>query len=318
VYLPITIQLLQYSIYMDYSIFYIALKDLLAYYKHLSIMEIIGVSFWHIFISWNGLQFIMNPQHIYLIIYSGSIEENVNTVLEYQSSFLPSFFYICITLIIVYLFLKVFFEVTFESECHQQDISLKQRVNVSINFCIPAFFHTLGVLFILASAYLIVVIIYLILIITNIQIVPDVYDVIRYSLWYFGIGVVLFNAVLLDFVLPLMRQGNTFSVVLKKCYYYFTENKMNLCFFYSLKLCMIGISMMLYLFFLAYVVREPFLTLTTTSGLQNNLYNTSIILLAFTVSVVVFAFFMQFFSMYCYQIKNIIFCDLNCNEIEVT
>jgi len=302
---------------MDYNIFYIALKDLLSYYRHLSVMEIIGVSFWHIFISWNGIQFLMNPQHIYLIIFSSSVEENVNTILEYQSSFLPSFFYICITLLIVYLLLKVFFEVTFDSECKHQDISLKQRINIMINFCIPALFHTLGVLFILASVYLIVVIIYLILIVTNIRIVPNVYEVIRYSLWYFAIGAVLFNTVILDFVLPEMKQGNTFSLVLKRCYYYFSENKMNLCFFYSLKLCMIGISMMLYLFFLAYVIREPFLTLTATNGLQNNLYNTSIILLAFAVSVIVFSFFMQFFSMYCNQIKNMLFCDFNCGEIEV-
>jgi len=303
---------------MDYNIFYAALKDLLAYYRHLSIMEIVAITFWHIFISWNGIQFIMNPQHIFLIIFSSSLEENMNTVLEYQSSFLPSFFYICITLIIVYLFLKVFFEITFDCEFKRQNMTFRQRLNTMINFCIPAFFHTLGVLFILASLYLIVVIIYMVLIVINIQIVPDVYEVIRYSLWYFAFGVVLFNAILIDFVLPQIGKDDTFSLVLKRLYSYFMQNKMNICFFYSLKLCMIGISMLLYLLFLAYVIREPFLSLTNTFGLQNNLNNTAVIILAFAVSVAIFSFFMQFFSLYCYHIKNILFDDFCIEEIEVT
>jgi len=302
---------------MSYSIFYIAFTNLLSFYKSLRWKELMTIFILHIFISWNGIQFIINPRHIYIFIFSDSLNEGIKSVMDYQSAFIPSFFYIFCSLILCYALLKVFCGITFEQNVRGLKTHISERVNTVIDFCVPALFHNLGVLFILASVYLIFLVVYILLVIMNIEIILDVYNVIEYSMWYFAVGIVIFNIVLLDFILPQMSKGETFSDTLKRFFSFCYENKMNICFFYSLKLCMIGFSLMLYVLFLVYVVQQPLFSLDSTFSFAENMLNTSILALVMSVSIIIFSVFMQFFSLYCYQVKNILFSDF-CEPIPAT
>jgi len=301
---------------MSYNIFLAAWENLIHFYKNLTTQDFIAIFLLHLFISWNGIQFILNPNHIYLILSSSSVEETASSILDSQTAFLPTFFYIVMSFIICYFMVKVFCDLTFEHTIREYHTTIKNRISTMIDFCVPAFFHNLGVIFILASVYLIFLIVYILLIVMNIEVTLDVYEVIKYTVWYFACGIVIFNVVLLDFILPYMSPQKSFSQILKSFLFFFTQNKMNICFFYSLKLCLIGFSLMLYVLFLVFVIRQPFLSLYESFSFTENLYNTSTIFVVLSISIILFSFFMQFFSLYCYQVKNILFADFDLDNAQ--
>ena len=185
--------------------FKLAWESQIAFYKTSSLMNFLFLAFLHIFIAWNGIQLILQPLHFNFIIDYLSILQNYKNIIDAQSFYIPLYLYICFSLIFIFLGLKYYMEILF-SERYE---SLGKKLNF-INLIIPAFLHNVGLVFILSTIYLFFLFIYFMLLAFGIHIEINNLLLLKYSVLYFLSGLLFFNFIVIDFILPELTKGNTF------------------------------------------------------------------------------------------------------------
>ena len=302
------------------SSFVAALKEQIAFYKSATPLNYILVAILHIFIAWNGIQFIALPAHLNYIVDYSSMMTNFRMLVDTQPSFIPLFAFLCVTFIILYFLVRNFCEIVnlelMKSEAKSHG---KERFNMLINFSVPSFFHNLGLVFILSSAYLMLLILYLVLIIFNVHITLNALVVLRYSLFYFFISLVVFNTITIDFVLPELQKSQTFSNSLYKFFKYFLSNKLNVCFFYSLKFCLMALNVLVLIYCMNLFIRYPILHLPVNINMYSSLFNTLTLFVGVLISLMMNSILMQFFNIYCFKFQQILFknySDFECESNE--
>jgi len=300
-----------------YRTFILALKEQIIFYKSATPLNFILIAILHIFIAWNGIQFIILPAHLNYILDHNSVMTNFRILTGVQANFIPLFVFICVTFILLYFFIRNFCEII-NLKLMKKDIlsgteggkaRRKEIFDLLINFSIPSFFHNFILIFILSSIYLMLLIIYIILLVFNVQITLDVFSILRYSLFYFLIGLVVFNTITIDFVLPELQMARTFSDSLQKFFRYFLSNKLNVCFFYSLKFCLMALNIMIFIYCLNLFIYEPILRLPVNIDIYSCLFNTFTLFIGVFISLMLNSIFMQFFSIYCFKFQQIVFRD---------
>jgi hypothetical protein len=147
------------------------------------------------------------------------------------------------------------------------------------------------------------------LLVFGIHFTLDAFKVIKYSIAFFAMGIMLYNLFVADFILPELSEKKSFYYCNRKIYQYFLSNKLNVCFFYSFKLCLVGISLILYLYALIFI-SKPLIYLPTAVDFSSNLYITWLTILGAFVSICLYALFIQFFNVFCLQLKHTLFPDI--------
>ena len=287
----------------------IAFKKQITFYKSLKPLDYIFLFLIYIFVSWNGIQFIMNPKHLLLILNHYYLNENINTVIVNQTTFLPSFGFIILTFILIYYLLKVYYEIGFNSFFYTEKIGIKQKFNILVDFTIPTLYHVLGIIFILTTIYLALIIIYMLLMTIGLFFVLDIVNIIMFTVFYYIIGIFVFHVCLFDFVLPEMLHKKTFSELFKNMLTYFSNNILNIIIFYLFKLILVSSSVILFIYFLIFAFKLPVFQLPLITDFADGLNATTTLLLSVTTSIIIFSVFIHFFSLYCHFLKKELFKD---------
>ena len=292
-----------------HKVFISTFKSQVDFYKSSKTFDIAIVFFLNIFIGWNGIQFLLYPSHLYLFINSHSLQQNYHAITMIQQYFIPLFIYITISCFILFTIFKVYSEISFQNMIQRQRLSFKRKFNLLINFTVPAFLHNIGVVFVLASVYLLFVIVFSILIVLDIVVNINQIEIMRISLLYFAVGLILFNMILHDFVLMDMTRSNSFSISLKKFYAFFQQNKLNMYFFYSLKFCLMGLCTLLFVYFLVFIFSTQIIQIPFASDLYTSLVATTKLIFAILLSLSMYAIILQFLNTYCYLMLKDLFSD---------
>ena len=282
------------------------------FFRGLRFSDFFLLLLFHVFIAWNGVQFFLKPTLLSYLIDDYSILQNVKIIMDNQMSFIPLFVFILLTLVFIYFLIRIFFDISFYGMFKKRVISLKNKFIIIINFSMPSLFHNLGFLFILSSLYLVFILIYILLIVMNIRIAFDFYGFIKYSALFYFLGILLFNLIISDFVLPELIREGSFSHSLKKFYAYFLQNKSNIIFYYSFKLCIISLNILILVYFYKYIfLKAPFFHLAISTGLMTNLVNTFSLFASLLISLIINSFFVLFFNVFCYSLRDIMFKDFH-------
>ena len=124
-----------------YNILHLTWQKQMEYYKSSSFLDWFSMLFIHVFIAWNGIQFIIFPLHFDFIIDIYSIIQNFHIIYQTQHIYLPIYCFFLITGFIFYIFLKNFMEIEFHYYFHKIKPNFKQQFIQTINFSIPSFSH---------------------------------------------------------------------------------------------------------------------------------------------------------------------------------
>ena len=296
---------------MYHKLLIIAFKNQTSFYKTLKPLNFLYLLIIYIFISWNGIQFLLNPKHVVLISNLQNFNRNIQIMLSSQTNVIPFVIFIILTFAIIIYLLKLYFEIGLNNLMKTEKIGIKQKINILIDFVVPNLYYMFGVIFIQTTIYLALIIIYLLLLTFGLFIVLDIYEIIVFTAIYYLIGFCVFNACMIDFVLPEMMSKKTFSEQFKLMLSYFSNNILNIVAFYLFKLILVLTSLILFVYFLMYAI--PNLTSIINMPLIEDLSDitnaTTTLILSAITSMVLFSFFINFFSIYCRFLKIELFAD---------
>ena len=279
------------------------------YYRSSSLLDWLSMLFIHIFIAWNGVQFIIFPAHFDYIIDLYSIIQNFNIIYETQYIFIPLYAFCLLTGLLIFVFLKNFMEIEFHLSFHKSKISFKDQFIQTINFSIPSFSHNFFILFVLATAYLVLLILYFLCISFEIHFNLDLSFIGKFTTYYFIFGVLFFNILTIDFILPETMKSKTYSESIENFYAYFKKNKLKFSFYYSFKICCISINMFLLLHFFYHFVPKSFIVLPLSIGVESSLMIIVTLFSGALISMLINAFIVQFLNVFCYCLFSVLFED---------
>ncbi len=292
-----------------YKLINICLKEFINFYYSLKINDIMLLVILHVFISWNGFQFILDTSHLSLIIDNLSILYYLNIILQRFTNYIPILVFTSISGILIFFFLHNYLEIIFYRRFFRINKQLSDdKFNLFVNYSMPAFFYNLWILFILATIYLVFIVIYIFILIFGVYINLNIISVIQYSTIYFLFCIFFFNLVINDFVLPLVIEGNTFTDSIKKLFNYLLIHKLQLIKFYLLKFSLILINLTIFS-----IVLDILQGVRINHGISFNLphlanrtgfFNSMIVLsLGILISLVLNAFGIHFLNIYVTKLK---------------
>ena len=296
----------------------LAFKYQIKFYKSLKFVDYLLLAVLHVFIAWNGIQFLLVPTHINSFIGYNSMMRSINTIAQTQSRIIPLLLFIILSVVILFFMIRNYFEIVYLDVMKSQKQKITNKFNLLINFTIPSFFHNLGIVFIMSSLYLLLLIVYLLLVVMNVHIPVDIFFVKRLSFIYFFSGLVLYNSVSIDFILPEMSKTGSYSSALTKFLKYFLLKKQDIFFFYSLKFFLIAINMVIFIGLINLFIRQPLFRLPLSMSLNMSLINTLTFLSCLFISLIINSVFVQFFNVYCFRFFKLIFRDYARFEYEET
>ena len=279
------------------------------FYRNFGFLDFFSLFFIHIFIAWNGIQFLLFPLHFDYIIDTISIFQNYEIVEKTQSVYVPLYIFCIVTGLILFIFIRNYMEIEFNNIFHKKKTSFKDQFIHLVNFSIPAISHSFFVVFVLATAYLFLLILYFLLLSFGIGIPLNLHWVVKFSFLYFCIGVICYNIITTDFVLPELLKSKTYTEAINKFYAYFKENKLKFFFFYTFKFCCISINILILIYFLHYFVPRSFIILPQTVGLQSSLVLIVTLFSGVMLSLLINSFIIQFLSVFCYSLFSVLFKD---------
>jgi len=277
-----------------------AFKSNLDFYRKKDMYEFFNLAFLHIFIAWNGIQFILYPSHFNIIVDFFSLLQNFQTVQDIQKDYIAWFLFIIGSFVLFYMGLKYFFEIIFYDKIRKDDNQIKNKYTFFQNLIIPSFFHNLGVLFILFTVCLLFLLLYFLLTVIGIQIEIDFVEILKYMIFFFLLSLVFFNSLVIDFVLPEMAKGHSFSISLKKFYHLFLDKKLKVVHFYLVKILFMIVNVIVFYLFLKFLFSEPVIVLP----INVSVLNIFIVFIGFMISVVLNAVFVMFFNVYSFFLKD--------------
>ena len=291
------------------KILVIAFKNLIGYYKSLNISDYLFLCFIYIFISWNGIQFLMNPKHLLLIISDYFFINKYLYLMTNKTTFTPLFIYIMVSSFSFYCFVKVYLEINFHYKQNKIECSFSNIINHFVSFCVPVIFYNIAFLFIFLIPIMILFCGYLYLQRLGLFHDIDIYYLSMCLTIFFIYSIIFINMCFQDFILPVLADGNSFTFYLKKLIFYFIKNKLNILFFYTMKICFIGISMVLYLYLIILAFKKPLFDFPFYDCFTNDVYMTFIIIAVMLTLNIIYSFFIQFFCLYCRKVKVLLFAE---------
>ncbi|MDD4155350.1 MAG: hypothetical protein PHY08_02150 [Candidatus Cloacimonetes bacterium] len=288
------------------------IKKVLHFYKSLSISEILLLLTLHIFIAWNGIQFILNSSHLFYLVDYYSLIKNLNFILESYTNLIPLIAFIILSGIMVFFYLHNLFEIIFAKRYFLKEYQTDNNFSIFTNYSMPAFFHNLWMFFILASIFLVIIVLYILLLIFGIYVKISLLSIIKYTFTYFFFCLFFFNLMLNDFVLPLVIKGYTFSRALKRFYRYLSIHKKKIITYYFFKLCLIFINLALLTITVSllspfFIKHNIFLYLPFIDN-SYSIFNTLFFFfIAITISLLINSFWIQFLNVLSSIVKYKIF-----------
>lgn len=283
-----------------------------SFYASLGFLDSFILGIIHLFIGWNGIQFVLRPTHLFFLIEDLSMYQTFNSILDSKTNFLPMFAFVIISLVLILYFLHNYFEIVLHKRFFSKDESkgkIKTYYNAFVNYSVPALFHNLWMGFILTSVYLFMLAVYFLLVVFGIRISFDLLSFIKITVFYFAFCLFFFNIILSDFIVPGICSGDSFSSVIKKFFHYFSENKSRIILYYMAKLAIIFTNMFLFIFTLKLVFVHAFKDIYFLS--LSNFYNVSgaftavgIFVLGLVTSLLINVFWVQIFNVF---FKNMFF-----------
>ncbi|MCL2063335.1 MAG: hypothetical protein FWG98_03050 [Candidatus Cloacimonetes bacterium] len=318
----------------------LAWKKQTKFYLSLNFSDIWFIALLHIFVAWNGVQFILQPEHLFFFFDSIAFRQNYSLLQEIHPDFVYWFIFLSASFILLILCLKSAFEIElFEivrkklkidneqlilnriyenglieshltppyEEEQLKKLSIKDKFNLYVNLIVPTIFHNIGIIIILGIIYLLFFLVYKLLIVTGLQIELNLVELLRYSIIYFMIGLIFFNSIIVDFILPKMAQGKNFSETLGKIYDYFAINKLNFILFYTFKLFLITMNVLILIYFMYYLFPEPIIIIPVNMSVQTCIVNIFTVFLGVILSMILNAVFVMFFNIYSICLKEVMF-----------
>ena len=278
-------------------------------YKKSSFIDLFSILFLHVFISWNGIQFLFYPIHFDYLIDITSIAQNIAIIEQTQALYIPLYLFCIITGFIIIYFIKNYMEI--EMYCYNNNIvlSFKHHFIHLINFSVPAFFNNIFIVFVLATVYFLLMILYFLLISFNINI-PLSFDwLVKFSIYYFFTGIVMFTIISTDFILPEILRSNTYKDGMNKFHLYFQENKRKVFFFYLFKLLCVITNIIIFIFFLHYFIPTTILTLPLSTSLSSSLILILTIFSGVVLSLLINSVIVLFLNIFCTNLFDVLFDD---------
>ena len=286
-----------------------AFKQQIAFYRSIKLIDYISLAVLHIFIAWNGIQFFIVPTHVNYLIGYNSLMRSISIITYTQMRTVPLLLFIIMSIVIIFFFIRNYMEIVYLEMMKSEKQRLKHKFNLWVNYTIPSFFHNIGVVFIMSSLYLMLLIAYFLLVVLGIHIPVDVFFVKRWSLIYFFTGLVIYNTVTIDFVLPEMSKTGSYTNALTEFLNYFMVNKQNIFYFYSFKFFLIALNMLIFVCLIRLFVQQPLFRLPLSVSLQTSVINVFTFLSSLWISMIRNSVLMQFLNVYSFKFFKQLFDD---------
>ncbi|MCL1826981.1 MAG: hypothetical protein FWG20_02970 [Candidatus Cloacimonetes bacterium] len=278
-------------------------------FEDLSLLKAFELFCLHIFASWNGIQFLFYPIHFGYIVDTVSIVENYFEITRHQQIFIPVFIFCILTGLLMLLLFRCLLEIDLYCFLSKVTLSFRGYWDSLINYSVPSIINNLFIVLILATAYFLIGIVYFLLASCGVQIDLNPRWVFNFSAFYFVTGVVTFNLLTADFVIPYMLKSFTYTDSLNKFYSYFLQNKKRVLCFYIVKFICIVSSLLIFIYFLHFFLPEPFIRLPFSMDVITSFQNISVLFCAVVLSLIIYSVIILFFNILCSSLFFVLFAD---------
>lgn len=222
------------------------------------------------FASWSGVQFLINPGHFFLFTDNTTFSITTFDLYNNFSAFIPSTIFIFGSVILFFWFFKNLFDILLINYLKRK-LSIKECLELFLNYSIPSFFMHLGLIFVFVTFILLSFIVYLLLLAFGLSISINVLFVLITAFKYLFLFAFVFTLVLNDFVLYVQYQGNPFIKSLKDCFAIISTNKYNFLIYALLKIIFIICSMLIFALIIKLFV-YPFNHISVLNDLYQKFY----------------------------------------------